>query len=116
MKEVVAIIRPEKWRATEEAVAALGAEQIAQRRVLGRGRQRGLRYLRPSGGSEEGTMQFLPKRLAEWLVPDERVNPVVEAILRLNQTGNYGDGKVFVTPLEECIRIRTGEKGAEAIG
>jgi nitrogen regulatory protein PII 2 len=107
----VAIIRPEKWRATEDAIGALGAERIVQQRVLGRGRQRGLRYLRPSG-DEEGSMQFLPKRMGNWLVPDELVDAVVSAILQLNHTGNYGDGKVFVTPIDRFDEI--GAKHATA--
>ena len=98
MKEVIAIIRPEKWQATQEAVAALGAEHSSRQRVLGRGRQRGLRYLRPTVGDQPGEMQFLPKRMVAWLVNDQMVEQLVAAIIRTNKTGSYGDGKVFVSP------------------
>ena len=100
MKEVIAIIRPEKWQATQEAAAALGAEHFSRQRVLGRGRQRGLRYLRPTVGDQPGEMQFLPKRMAAWLVNDQMVEPLVAAIIRTNRTGSYGDGKVFVCPTD----------------
>ena len=101
MKEVIAIIRPEKWQATQEAVAALGAEHFSRQRVLGRGRQRGLRYLRPTVGDQPGEMQFLPKRMAAWLVADQMVEPLVAALIRTNRTGSYGDGKVFVCPIDD---------------
>jgi nitrogen regulatory protein PII 2 len=107
MKEVIAIIRPEKWQPTREALEALGVLELAHYRVLGRGRQRGLRYLRrvTRGRDSPGTMaavsvQFLPKRLVSWLIPDERLNELLGALIRVNQTGNIGDGKVFVCPVE----------------
>ena len=101
MKEIIAIIRSDKWQATREAADVVGAEEIMHRRVLGRGRQRGLRYLRPLSGGEEGGMQYLPKRMAEWLIEDERAEALVAAIIRVNCTNNYGDGKIFVCPLDE---------------
>lgn len=107
MKEVIAIIRPEKWQPTKEALEGLGVLELAHYRVLGRGRQRGLRYLRRVTGERgvPGTMaavsvQFLPKRMVSWLVPDERLNELLGALIQVNQTGNIGDGKVFVCPVE----------------
>lgn len=108
MKEVVAIIRPEKWDLTRKAAFALGVEEISQRRVLGRGRQKGLRYLRP--GAEQGGMQFLPKRMVTWLAPDGLVSELISEIIRLNKTGNYGDGKIFACPVE--VAYGAGEKEA----
>ena len=100
MKEVLAVIRPERWPATRAAAAELGLDQAFQLRVMGRGKQRGLQYLRPHKGNDVGTMSFLPKRMASWLVPDDMVGPLIAAIVRVNRMGNYGDGKVFVCPAE----------------
>ena len=107
MKEVIAIIRPEKWQPTKDALQGLGVLELTQNRVLGRGRQRGLRYLRRAtrGRDGPGTMatvsvQFLPKRMVSWLVPDEMLNELLGTLIRVNQTGNIGDGKVFVCPVE----------------
>ena len=108
MKEVVAIIRPERWQATREAAARFDVVEAAHLRALGRGRQRGLRYLRrvvaETGGAvteEVGGMQFLAKRIVTWLAPDDRVREFVATVIRVNQTGNFGDGKIFVCPVED---------------
>jgi nitrogen regulatory protein PII 2 len=100
MKEVVVIIRPEKWQATRKAADELGLQEEMHRRVLGRGTQGGLRYLRPVTGEEEVGMRFLPKRMIVWVVPDEKVKGLVESVMRINATGNFGDGKIFVCPME----------------
>jgi len=107
MKEVIAVIRAEKWRPTMEALDALGVGEVANFRVLGRGVQRGLRYLRRvaegrggPGTTIETSIQFLPKRLVSWVVPEEKVSELVAALIRVNQTGNVGDGKVFVCPAD----------------
>ena len=80
----------------------LGVEEIIiDQRVLGRGQQGGLRYLRPVLGQQsEEVVQFLPKRMLTWLVPEEKVGTLVEAIIRTNRTSTYGDGKIFVCNLE----------------
>ncbi|MBI2907810.1 MAG: P-II family nitrogen regulator [Chloroflexi bacterium] len=97
MKEIIAIIRPEKHLPTIEAVMELGIEEIVDQRVLGRGREGGLRYLRPVPGQQsEEIVQFLPKRMLTWLIPEEKVGILVEAIMRTNRTSSYGDGKIFV--------------------
>ena len=103
MKEVIAVIRSEKWQATLDAAGALGLTEYTQMRVMGRGRQRGLRYMRPVNGSDDGVMQFLPKRMLTWLVPDELVGGLVRSLINVNKTDNYGDGKVFVCPVAEVI-------------
>ena len=81
--------------------------EVASFRVLGRGVQRGLRYLRrvAAGRSGQGTtievsIQFLPKRMVSWFVPDEKVDQLLTALIRVNQTGNVGDGKIFVCPAD----------------
>ncbi len=97
MKEVIAIIRPEKHLPTIETVAQFGAEEIIDQRVLGRGREGGLRYLRPVPGRQsEQIVQFLPKRMLTWLISDEKADALVQAVIRTNCTANYGDGKIFV--------------------
>ena len=113
LKEIIAIIRPEKWRATQQAVVAAGALGVSQNRVLGRGRQAGLRY----PGVENGTvvMGYLPKRMLNCVVPADKVEAVVQGIIRANRTGNPGDGKIFVCPVSDAARVRTGERGESAI-
>ena len=72
-------------------------------RVMGRGKQRGLRYMRPVNGSDDGVMQFLPKRMLSWLVPDEMTGGLVRSLIAVNKSENFGDGKVFVCPVGEII-------------
>ena len=103
MKEVIAVIRPEKWQETIDAAQAMGLTECSHVRVMGRGKQRGLRYMRPVNGSDDGVMQFLPKRMLTWLVPDEMAAGLVRALIAVNRTENFGDGKVFVCPVEDVI-------------
>ena len=119
MKEIVAIIRPERWQATREAIERFDVVEAAHVRALGRGRQRGLRYLRrvvaETGGGvteEVGGMQFLAKRIVTWLAPDDRVREFVATVIRVNQTGNFGDGKIFVCPVEDVSAGLPGETEA----
>jgi nitrogen regulatory protein PII 2 len=95
VKEVIAFVRPERLNATRQAILNAGAEEVVQRRVLGRGKQRGLRYLRP-GAAGAGEMLYMSKRMVVCWVPDETAPLVIDAIIATNQTGNVGDGKVFV--------------------
>ncbi|MPZ49599.1 MAG: nitrogen fixation protein NifHD [Dehalococcoidia bacterium] len=99
MKEVTAILRPEKWAATREAIQAIGVEELIQHRVIGRGKQRGLRYLRRATDAGEGDMPYLPKRMVVCLVADESYTALLNAIIKVNQTGNVGDGKIFIRSL-----------------
>ena len=101
MKEVIAVIRPEQWQETIDAAQALGLTECSHVRVMGRGKQRGLRYMRPVNDNDDGVMQFLPKRMLSWLVPDEMTGGLTRAIVAVNRTGAFGDGKVFVCPVEE---------------
>ena len=113
VKEIIGMIRPERWEATREALAALGVEEVCHQRVLGRGHQQGLRYLRPLREGEFGGTEFLPKRMVWWLVPDDRVDAVVATLIRVNHTGNYGDGKIFVCPLEKILEPAEVGAGTE---
>lgn len=112
MKEVMAIIRPEKWRATAETLRALGIEDVIQRRVLGRGRQAGLRYL--SNTKEPGRIRYLPKRMLSFVVPDGQVGHAVRAVMAVNKTGVIGDGKIFVCPGDVPAETSAGDRGSEA--
>jgi nitrogen regulatory protein PII 2 len=116
LKEIIAVIRPEKGRATQEAILAAGAAGVSQHRALGRGRQSGLRYL-SQGRTENGfiTMGYLPKRVLSCVVAARDARAVVDAIIGVNRSGNPGDGKVFVCPLEDAVRIRTGERGIDSV-
>lgn len=115
MKEVTAIVRPEKWTATREAIQAIGVEEIIQHRVIGRGKQRGLRYLRRATDAGEGDMPYLPKRMVVCLVAEQSCTALVNAIIRVNQTGNVGDGKIFVRSLGTIQDIeRTSDAAARA--
>ncbi len=112
MQLITAIIKPFKLDDVREAVAEAGVQGITATEVKGFGRQRGHTELYRGA---EYQVDFLPKTKIELAVDDSLVEVVVEAIISAAQTGKIGDGKVFVSRLEEVIRIRTGETGAEAI-
>ncbi len=113
LKEVIAIIRPERWTRTKAELRRLPA--FTQQRVLGRGRARGLRYLPRQGASLQAGIRYLPKRMVSWIVEDAQVEPLIQAIIGANRTGHIGDGKIFVLPIGDAVRIRTGERGLDAI-
>jgi len=112
MQLITAIIKPFKLDDVREAVAEAGVQGITATEVKGFGRQRGHTELYRGA---EYQVDFLPKTKIELAVDDSLVDVVVEAIISAARTGKIGDGKVFVSRLEEVIRIRTGETGAEAI-
>ena len=100
MKEVIAIIRPEKLRETRNAVDALVTLETFSQRVLGRGRQAGLHNIQAVAQGRNIGISYLSKQMITWLVPDENINDIVAAIMRVNRTDSFGDGKVFVCPVE----------------
>jgi nitrogen regulatory protein PII len=112
VKKIEAIVKPFKAEAVKEALAEVGVEGMTLTEVKGFGRQKG--HSEIYRGTEY-SVDFLPKVKFEVVVPDERAQRVVEAILRAAKTGKIGDGKVFVVEVEEAIRIRTEERGAEAL-
>jgi nitrogen regulatory protein P-II 1 len=112
MKKIEAVIKPFKLDDVKEALNELGVVGMTVTEVRGFGRQKGHTEL--YRGSEY-TIDFLPKVKVEVVVPDNLVDKVVSAICNAARTGSIGDGKVFVIPLGEAIRIRTGEKGEAAI-
>ena len=112
MKKIEAIIRTEKLEPVKAALAELGILGMTVTEVSGRGRQGGISLQWRVG---EYKVEFLPKVKVELAVLDEDVGKALNAIVRKARTGERGDGKIFVLPLEDCIRIRTGERGGEAI-
>jgi nitrogen regulatory protein P-II 1 len=112
MKFIVAIIKPFKLEEVKEALSQLGIQGMTVTEVKGFGRQKG--HTEIYRGSEY-TVDFLPKVKIEVVVADELVGRVVEGIVKAAKTGKIGDGKVFVLPLEDAVRIRTDERGEAAL-
>ena len=112
MKLITAIIRPFKLDEVRESLSQAGVSGITVTEVKGFGRQKGHTELYRGA---EYVVDFLPKIKVETVVTDERLDTVIEAIQQAAGTGKIGDGKIFVTAIEQVIRIRTGEVGADAI-
>ena len=112
MKLVTAIIKPFKLDDVRSALSAIGVQGITVTEVKGFGRQRGHTELYRGA---EYVVDFLPKSKLEIAVGDDQVEVTIEAIVSAANTGKIGDGKIFVAPLEQVIRIRTGEIGEDAI-
>jgi nitrogen regulatory protein PII len=112
MKLIIAIIKPFKLEEVKEALAATGIEGMTVTEVKGFGRQKG--HTEIYRGSEY-TVDFLPKVKIEIAVGDEIAGKVIDAIAKSAKTGKIGDGKIFVVPLDEVIRIRTDERGESAV-
>ena len=119
MKEVIAIIRMNAIQKTKRALADAGFPSVTAKVVFGRGKQKGLHISPPatiSPGEGEGSgMRYIPKRMLTMVLPDEKVDELVKIIMETNRTGEIGDGRIFVCPIEDAVRIRTGEIGEEAI-
>ncbi len=116
MQEVTAIIRLNMLQRTKEALAEKGYYAMHAMKVLGRGKQRGIAY-ELTGSVEQGSgrMRYIPKRMLSMVVPESQVEEVVRTIIEVNQTGHHGDGKIFVSPVQDAIRVRTGEHGEAAL-
>jgi nitrogen regulatory protein PII len=112
MKLVTAIIKPFKLDEVREALSGIGVQGITVTEVKGFGRQKG--HTETYRGSEY-TIDFIPKIKIEVVVPDEMVDHVIDAVAKTAKTGKFGDGKIFVVPVEEVIRIRTGERNEQAL-
>ena len=112
MKLITAIIKPFRLDDVRNALAEVGVNGMTVTEVKGFGRQRGHTELYRGA---EYVVDFLPKVKIEIVLPDEQVERAVEAIQKAARTGRIGDGKIFITAIEEVIRIRTGETGHEAI-
>jgi len=112
MKKIEAIIKPFKLEDVKEALAEVGVQGMTVVEVKGFGRQKG--HTEIYRGSEY-TVDFLPKVKVEIVVEEDRSDTVVDAIVKAANTGKIGDGKVFVSDVSEAVRIRTGERGRDAI-
>ncbi|MFZ3167139.1 MAG: P-II family nitrogen regulator [Candidatus Methanoperedens sp.] len=124
MKEVIAIIRRHNLQETKAGLLGIGVPALTMVSVEGRGKQKGL----PGWNYEldpvlieleeknlGATMRFIPKRMISTVVEDDDVPKVVETIIRTNQSGHIGDGKIFVCPVKDTVRVRTGESGEQAL-
>ena len=112
MKKIEAIIKPFKLDEVKDALAAIGVEGMTIAEVKGFGRQKG--HTEIYRGSEY-TVDFLPKLKMEIVLPDAKVDAAIAAIIDSARTGKIGDGKIFVQPVEQAIRIRTEDKGDSAL-
>jgi len=137
MKEITVIIRRDKLPETKKALDDLGYPSLTIQSVEGRGKQKGAMCAEmdtempdsyctavklkptPSTYALDHTLPkialFVPKRLLTIVVPDDVVSTVVKSLIKVNQTGKAGDGKIFVSPIENAVRVRTGERDGEAI-
>jgi nitrogen regulatory protein P-II 1 len=112
MKKVEAIIRSERLQAVQDALDELGASGLTVTEVMGCGRQKG--YTEQYRGSR-ANISLLPKIKVESVLPDHVVDQAVEAIVGAAYTGQPGDGRIFVWPIEQAVRIRTGERGEDVV-
>ena len=112
MKKIEAVLKPFKLDEVREALSELGVSGLTVTEVKGFGRQKGHTELYRGA---EYVVDFLPKVKVEVIVPDALADRAIEAIVKAARTGKIGDGKIFVTPVEQVIRIRTGESGDAAI-
>jgi nitrogen regulatory protein PII len=112
MKKIEAIIKPFKLEEVKEALSGMGVEGMTVTEVKGFGRQKG--HTEIYRGSEY-TVDFLPKIKIEVVLGDAQVGPAMDAIIKAAKTGKIGDGKVFVSHIENAVRIRTEEKGEQAV-
>ena len=119
MKEVMAIVRMNMMNRTKRALADAGISSMTARDALGRGK--GLVDLTVLEGAEKGyeeaiahlgqSQRLIPKRIFSVVVPDKLVSKTVKTIIQVNQTGKSGDGKIFIMPVQDAVRVRTGETG-----
>lgn len=112
MKKIEAIIKPFKLDEVKDALSSVGIEGMTVSEVKGFGRQKG--HTEIYRGNEY-TVDFLPKIKVEVVLPDDVVQSAVDAIVKAAKTGKIGDGKVFVSPVEDALRIRTEERGDKAV-
>ena len=112
MKQITAIVKPFKLEEVREALAVVGATGLTVTEVKGFGRQKGHTELYRGA---EYVVDFLPKVKVELVVKDADVDRCIEAIIKAAKTGKIGDGKIFVTAIDQVVRIRTGETGEDAV-
>jgi len=112
MKKIMAIIRPNKFQVVKEALDDIGSPSMTVTEVKGRGKQKGVIEIYRD---REYCIDLLPKLEINIVVSDDKVDSIVKTIAKAARTGEIGDGKIFTMPVEEIVRIRTGERGRDAI-
>ena len=112
MKQITAIIRPEKYEAVRAAIEKCGCPGIMISDIEGHGKQKGIEQV---WRGEKFRMELIPKIKIQIVVSSSEVEKIVQEIVRAAKTGNVGDGKIFISTVDEAIRIRTGERGDQAI-
>lgn len=112
MKKIIAIIRPNKLEDVKQALEEIGCHGLTVKDVKGRGRQLGITE---SYRGQDYNVDLLPKTEIEIVTKDKEVENIVKSIVETGKTGNIGDGKIFISNVEDVIRIRTGERGDKAI-
>lgn len=112
MRKIEAIIRPEKLNQVKTALEAIDIKGMTVHDVSGRGEQKGLEFINRAG---KFRVDLLPKVLITIVAPDKEEDRIISTILECARTGEMGDGKVFVSNVERCVRIRTGEEGDKAL-
>ncbi len=112
MKKITAIIRQNKLEVVKEALVEIGCESMTVTEVKGRGRQKGITEIYRS---REYHIDLLPKLEINMVVRDDEIDKIVDAITRSARTGEIGDGKIFILPVEDVIRIRTGQRSEDAL-
>ena len=113
MKKIEAIIRPERMTAVKDALAEAGFNGLNTVQVMGRGVQRGI--VHQGRGGVSIAVDMLPKAKVELVVKDADVKGAVEIIIEASRTGEVGDGKIFIIPVEDAVRVRTGERGEAVV-
>ena len=112
MKRIIAVIRGEKLEEVKKALIAVGCDGMNISEIKGRGRQLGIRE---SYRGSKYCIDLIPKSRVELIVKDEDVDEVSQAVIEAARTGEVGDGKIFISPIDNVIRIRTGEKGDDEV-
>jgi nitrogen regulatory protein P-II 1 len=112
VKEITAIIRPDKLEEVKNALAEIQCKGVTVTEVKGRGRQLGVTE---SYRGRDYKVDLLPKTRLEIIVNDKDADDVIDTILKTAQTGDIGDGKIFISPVDDVVRIRTGERGEKAV-
>lgn len=112
MKKIEAIIRPEKLESVQRALEKVGYSGLMISEIEGHGKQKGIVQ---QWRGEKYKVEFLPKIKIEIIVKDDEVERIIKTIVDSAKTGEIGDGKIFISPVENAVRIRTGEKGEQAI-
>jgi nitrogen regulatory protein P-II 1 len=112
VKKIIAIIRPNKLEDVKQALEEIGCHGLTIKDVKGRGRQLGITE---SYRGQDYNVDLLPKTEIEIVTKDEEVEDIIKSIVETGKTGNIGDGKIFISNVEDVVRIRTGERGDKAI-